>query len=286
LAINFKSIALLSGAVLLIAGLSTTYINSARLVNNFEKNIESKEFIPEANSIEVSEVDVASHRSWKIKAEKSVGDSAMNEIESENIKAMIFDEKDNLKIEIKSPKAHLNRTDNTATLQGPAQVLMVEKNTKMIADKFIIKKGKPFEAIGHVKILLSPDGSRQVNAAKAIISQTMDDITLYNVAQSPVSPNLLVRGGIMRMEHSGAGKSSKPQRIILSNGAWVKSNDTTCQSSRLDVLLDAGGNPSIAIFTGAPVATQKGTRIRANVIEYTVADSKVKARGNVRTELI
>ena len=280
---NLKTFLILALVVGVAIGLTTTFMKSAKLVKDFEKDVEKKEFIPEANSIELSELDATAHRSWKIKAEKSIGTADMNKIESDNITAQIFDEKDNLKIQIKSPKAHINRETQISTLDGPAEVFMAEKGTKMIADHFIIKKGKPFEAIGHVKILLSPDGARHINANKAIISEDMNDITLYQISQSPVSPNLLIRGGIMQMEHNS---SNKPSKIILSSGAWVKSNETICESSRLDVLLDANGDPSMAVFTGSPIATQKGTRIRAQKIEYIVPTEQVKASGNVRTEII
>ncbi len=283
---NFKTLIILVGVATVVIGLSATYINSAKLVNDFEKNVENKQFVPEANAIELSEIDAKTHRSWKIKAEKSIGNSELSEVTSEKVEAQIFDEKDNLKILINAPKATANRSTETSILHGPADITMVEKNTKIIANKFILKKGQPFEAVGNVKILLSPDGSRQINAAKAVISQAMDDIVLYNVSQSPVAPNLLIRGGVLRMEHAGQGKGAKPSKIILTNGAWVKSGETICQSARLDVPLDAAGNPSVAVFTGAPVATQKGTRIHANRIEYVVKTSQVKANGNVRTEII
>ncbi len=269
-----------------LIGLTATYMSSAKLLKDFEKNVETKEFVPEANSIEVSEIDTTSHRSWKIKAERSIGNSELTQVNSEIVEALVYDDEDNLKIKINSPKASADRNTGDTVLNGPAEVLMIEKNTKMIADKFIMKKGKPFEAIGHVKIFLSADGSKMVYAEKAIIAKTLDDITLYNVAESPVSPNMLVKGGEMNIVNSGSGKDSKPSRIIMTNGAWVKSGDTTCQSARLDVALDAGGNPSIATFTGSPVAIQKGTRIRATQIQYLVSTGTVKANGNVKTEII
>lgn len=280
---NSKTLIILALLLAVAIGLTTTFMKSAKLVKDFEQNIEKKQFIPEANSIELSEIDTAAHRSWKIKAKKSTGNTELSKIEANQVEAQVFDENsDKLKMHIKAPKAYINRETQISTLEGPAEVLMVEKGTKMIADRFIIKRGKPIEALGHVKVLLSSDGIKHINAKKAIISEDMNDITLYEVSKSPVSSTLMISGGKMQMEQSG----SKTSKIILSNGAWVKNGETTCQSSRLDVFVDGNGNPSVAVFTGSAVAVQKGTRIKAQKIEYIIATEQVKASGNVRTEII
>jgi lipopolysaccharide assembly outer membrane protein LptD (OstA) len=260
-----------------------TYTNSAKLVNDFESTIESKDFTPEAESLEVAEIDRTAHRGWKIKAAKSSGDSKLDKIKAEGISAEIFDENDKVKMSVTAGKADVDRSGGITVLYDSPSATIVEKNIKLTADKFLIKKGQPIECIGNVKILLNPEGTNHILAAKALIPQSMDDITLYSISKSLVSGNLLLSGGQMSIEHSGSGNSSKPRKIIVSSGAWVQSGTTTCQSSRLDVLLDAAGKPTVAIFTGSPVANQAGKQIKANKIEYTVSNGSVKAIGGIRS---
>lgn len=283
---KFKSIAITFFISATVLCLGAAFVNSAKLVNDFEKTVESKDFTPEAESIELAEIDRNSHRGWKIKAERSTGDSNLEIVNAQNVEAEIFDENDKVKMLITAERAKINRATGVTILEGRPKALMVEKNTALVADQMIIKKGQPIDALGNVKVLLKPDGSNCINAQKAIITQAMDDITLYTIAQSPVSDNMLLSGGVMRIEHGGQGKDSKPRKIIISNGAWVKSGTTTCQSSHLDVFLDEAGNASLAIFTGSPVANQNGKIIHASKIEYTVSNGKVKASGSVQSNFI
>jgi lipopolysaccharide assembly outer membrane protein LptD (OstA) len=283
---KFQKYGLISLAVVAILFIGNSYLQSAKLVSDFEKNVEKSTFVPKANTIEFSEIDKDSHRGWKIKSKRSVGNADLDQVVSYDIQAFIFDDEDNPKMEITSPKATSNRKTGLTILEGPAEIVMLEKNSKIISDKFTMQKGSPFEALGNVQIHLSEDGAKKVLANKAIVSQAMDNVTLYQVAESRVSDSLLIKGGQMNIEYSGKGKEAKPQKIILFNGAWVKSGDTVCQSARMDVFLDGNGDPTLAVFTGSPVATQKGTQIRASRIEYGVKNGKIKASGNVRTKLI
>lgn len=275
---------LIVAPIILILG--ATYINSAKLIHNFEENVQNTDFQPEANSIEVAEIDETSHRKWKIKAEKSFGNANLTIVHSKNVEAEIFDENEKVKITVKAPKAHVDRNTGITTLAGRAEVLMVDKNMKMIADKFIMNKGKPIEATGNVKVYMDESGINHINAQKAIINENLDDMTLYQLSESPVADDMLIKGGQLTMVHSKSTENTKPQKLVLHNGAWVKSGNTTCQSARMDVLLNKAGDPTVAIFTGSPVAIQDGTKIKANRIEYLVGTNKVKASGNVRTQLI
>jgi len=266
--------------------LGVTYMNSARLVHEFERTVESKDFEPEAESLELAEIDRNSHRGWKITAARSSGDSKLEVVDAEEVEAQIFDDENKVKMVVKASKAKVNRASGITYLEGRPEALLIERNTKLIADQFVIKSGQPIDAVGNVKILLKPDGSNYINAEKAVITQALDDITLYSVSQSPVANNLLLSGGVLRIEHSSKGAGAKPQRIIVSNGAWVKNGSTTCRSARLDVLLDSNGNPSLATFTGSPVANQSGKEIRASKIEYSLPSGKVKASGQVQSNFI
>ncbi|MDJ0625503.1 MAG: hypothetical protein QNJ31_03960 [Candidatus Caenarcaniphilales bacterium] len=275
--------------IILILG--ATYINSAKLIHDFEENVQNTEFQPEASSIEVAEINKKSKRGWKIRAEKSFGNANLTVIHSKNIEAQIFDEDENLKIKVKSPKAYVNRNTGLTTLEERTEVLMIEKNTKMIADKFIINKGQPIEAIGNVQVFLDDQGINHINAEKAIINENLEDITLYKISESPVSDNMLMKGGKLNMlqdnsKNRGSNNNSSPRKLVLEEGAWIKNKNTTCQSKRMDIFLNDSGNPTSAVFTGSPVAIQNRTKVKANRIEYTLSNNKVKASGNVRSELI
>ncbi|MDX1919593.1 MAG: LPS export ABC transporter periplasmic protein LptC [Candidatus Caenarcaniphilales bacterium] len=261
--------------------LGASYINSAKLINDFEETIEEKPTTPEAASIEVAEIDKLTKRSWKIKAKSSTSNADLTVVQGKDVEIFIYDENENEKVKISAANAEMNKNTNINTLTGNAVVTMANSPMKLKANKFVVVKGKPIEGTGNVQLWLNANGSNLVNASRVVIQESLDDMIFYGVARSPVSGDTLIQGGVLSFIQNG-GRVSK---YILSNGSWVQSGGTTCTSSRADFAVDGTGKVSMATFTGSPVAVQKGTTIRANVIQYQIASKKVKATGNVKTQV-
>ncbi|MDX1918295.1 MAG: LptA/OstA family protein [Candidatus Caenarcaniphilales bacterium] len=276
---NIKPLIYFAAVAVMVLYLTSSVINSARLVSDFEKNVVGKTFQPEGTALEVSEYDGLARQSWIIKAERSIGSSDLNTIKAFEVEGIVLDESDKPKIKVDSSQALLNRESWKTILQGDTLVEIVQANLKMQADRFLIEKDKPFEALGKVKLLLSEDGKKHINAERALIGQKLDDLVMYGVEESPISEGMTVKGKVMNFDFA----DNKPRRIVVTNDVVVRSKSTTCSAGQMEITLNAAGKPTIAIFTGNPVAYQNGNRISADRIEYIVSTGAVKAVGNVRT---
>lgn len=274
-------ITIISLTVLAILG--TTIFDSAKLISDFEKRTDNKaEFKPQAAELELAEIDKESRRGWKLKAQSGSSNADLSMVTANGVEIKVYDEAENEKLTITANKGTVDKKSGVNTLEGSAVITMAGGNQRLMANKFTIVKGKPIEGVGNVQMLLNAAGSNKLIANRVIIQPSLDDMIFYSVSRSQVSPGTFISGGALSFIKSG-GRVSK---YILSGGSRVQSKDTTCTSARSEFFIDGSGKPSLAVFTGSPVAVQKGNTIKAATIQYYPSDGRVKAIGGVKTRMI
>jgi len=235
-----------------------------------------------ASGVKITQNNASGKKQWTVMADggKSVGLES-GEIEGEKVKAIIYDEEGSPKMKVNAKQANLLRTQKKATLREDLRVTIAGGDNTIRGDKMFLQGEEPIRITGKtVQFLLSEDGSERINAKKAIITQDLKEITFYDLMPSPIDSQTVLEGGTMDIKIP-PGKSS-PDLVKVSGWVSITSQDVSCRSSLL-TLQFKGGKPSMAIFTGSPIAKQ-GTRIiRANKIKYNLANGKITASGNVKS---
>jgi lipopolysaccharide assembly outer membrane protein LptD (OstA) len=264
--------------------LASSYIASSQLLREFDRNVQSEEFHPQARSLEISQVDSNSHRSWHVRAQTGKGDEEFQHVLAQDVQAFIYDEdKAELRVQVRSPRAVIDRENSKdwrVVLKGRSQVEMLAQDLTMDADTFHLVKDEPLLAKGNVEIRLQ-DGSL-LKAAEALIDKSFRRLVLKDMEPSELGENLRVSGGevILNM------RDGTPETVLVKDGTEVETDGNRCQAKRMVVQMDATGKPQVADFTGNPVATQAdGNTIHARKIRFLIPQGELQAMGGVNARL-
>ncbi len=254
-----------------------TAISTFKLVKNFEKNVEKKEFKPKANFIEIIENKNKTQKAWKIIAEGATSNEALEEIKGKNVKAEIYDDEQNVKMKVRSERASINRKTSNCRLVGNVEIELIKEKLTITSNRLNLIKDSPIEILDNVQFFLTNDHSKRIIAERAEVYQKEKIMTLFNILPSPIGDGVFLSGGQMDL----ALQNNEIKVITITNGVFVQGPDFSCRSSMLNLYIK-DKKPSLAVFLGNPIAHQKNKKLKADIIKYDLQNKILKAEGHIK----